>query len=370
LVVAIALALVSQRAAAEPPPASTAQPASSPEGSVEITVVGAAGDLQRIRAVVGPLSLGGSLPRWMRVPRLEPMDILGTDRERSGVALRCWIDVTDPRHVRLYFAARSGQQFLVRDVELSGTFNEMDRESLSQVLSLSVTALLENERVGLTRAQTQTLLAQREKSAAPAPVAPPPVVVAQSAPPPATRGASGFGAGIFYGAQALGTSQPPTHGPGLSLSWGALGARLGLGAWVSGQYLLPQSESGSIVGMRFETVAARGGLELRWTAPSLGRPLLTGRLGIGTDFVRLSPQPGTVDPSATLTSTRWSQNWVFTAAVGFSWEVGRRMTLGGRIFADVLPTAVRYDVEVAGMTAPAFSPWRIRPGLALELALR
>jgi hypothetical protein len=37
---------------------------------------------------------------------------------------------------------------------------------------------------------------------------------------------------------------------------------------------------------------------------------------------------------------------------------------------DVLPTAVHYDVSVAGQTSTAFSPWRARPGLALELGVR
>jgi hypothetical protein len=45
----------------------------------------------------------------------------------------------------------------------------------------------------------------------------------------------------------------------------------------------------------------------------------------------------------------------------------RRFWLSAVIFADVLPTAVRYNASIDGTTTPVFSPWRFRPGLTLEL---
>ena len=36
------------------------------------------------------------------------------------------------------------------------------------------------------------------------------------------------------------------------------------------------------------------------------------------------------------------------------------------VFVDVMPTAVRYQV-LNGATTSVFSPWRVRPGLTLEL---
>ena len=37
------------------------------------------------------------------------------------------------------------------------------------------------------------------------------------------------------------------------------------------------------------------------------------------------------------------------------------------VFADVMPTAVRYHVMINDATTSVFSPWRVRPGLTLEL---
>src|SRR5262245_59360467 len=51
------------------------------EGSVEMTVVGTAGDLQRVRNVVESRSLAGPAARWARVPRFDPMEILRGDRD-------------------------------------------------------------------------------------------------------------------------------------------------------------------------------------------------------------------------------------------------------------------------------------------------
>ncbi len=409
--------------------------APSPAGEValEIAVVGTAADLLRIRTVVEPRQLRAANPRWVRVARFDPMEILEGDRDQRGASLRCWIDALDPKRTRLYFAARSGRQFLVRDLELSGNFDEIDRESLSQVIELSITALLEDERAGMTRAQTQALLANREKSrprslAAPPPAsppqqrassppsapsapsaprlstatpappaqplpsvqpvtqalvvpstppAPPPppvsVEVLEPAPPvierksPPERSPSLWGGGVFYGVHALGSGPSFAQGPGLSLSWGAVGDRPGIGAWISGQYQLPERELGSRVSIRFETIAARGGLEVRLP---VALHHLSLRLGIGTDLVRVSPQPGTVDASAMLTPVRWSQSLVFTAAVGMRWAVGHHMLLGASLLADVLPTVVHYDLDVAGSTSEVYSPWRARPGVALEVSLR
>ena len=45
----------------------------------------------------------------------------------------------------------------------------------------------------------------------------------------------------------------------------------------------------------------------------------------------------------------------------------RRFWLSAMLFADVLPTAVSYDAAIDGAPARVFSPWRVRPGLNLEL---
>ena len=355
------------------------------DGAVEITVVGAAGDLQRVRGVVDSRSLAGPGTRWARLPRFDPMEILRGDRDPSVAPLRCWIDVLDPRRARLYFAARSGQHFLVRDVEMSGSFDEVDREALSQVIELSVAALLENERAGLTRTQTEALLASREAPRPPPPAPPPPeppsstgapLVRDEPAQPPPPLGVGPTG-GVFYRAQAHGPDLPIVHGPGVAFAWGGLGPRALLGGWVSGQYQLPAEEIGPAIGMRFETFAARAGVQayLPLDGGNAHRGLrpsgIAARLGVGADLVRLTPRPGSsANPAAALTPPRWSRSLVFGAMAAVTWRVGRRASLGAVASLDLLPTAVDYDLQVASRTSPAFSPWRLRPGLGIELLFR
>ena len=403
LLAALAMAAPTAAGTAEAQLPSKVQAPISPANSVEIVVVGTAADLQRIRTLVQPRQPGGWVPTWTRVGSFDPFEMLQTKGPRpSGVALRCWVDISERKRARLYFAARSGQQFLVRDVEISGTFDELDRESLSQVLELSVTALLENERAGLTRAQTEALLSSRQPEGARAsnvtphasvvapplststparpgapplqPLPPPPVSVAANAEPRATlqRQASAPQApwrstlGIWYGAQLQGGGLPMAHGPGVSLTHGKTQGRVVIGGWASGQYQVPEQQAGVAVGIRLQTIALRAGPELLWTNPGYR---LCGRLGIGSDLVRVEPQLGSADQSVTLNPPQWTQSLVFRAVAGVQRAVGAHILLGLLASVDLQPTAVHFDLRASGTVAEVFSPWHVRPGLALELAL-
>jgi hypothetical protein len=401
-------------------PVARAQPRAVDEGAreapLDITVVGTPGNLQWARSLVGPRSLG-STPRWARVDSFDPAELLVAGGAARANLLGCWLDLSDPRRARLYFAARSGERFLVRDVELSGRFDELDRESLAEVLALSIAALRENQRAGLTRAETEALLAERAHrplaaGAAPARAAPPaaPAAPARAAAPPPTAGSAsaapmpmltslpatsppssssspspspspspaplGLQLGAFYAAQALSPDLPVAQGPGLLASAGGAAATHGLSVWLSGQYQLPATQRGAEVGLRVEAVAARAGLQLGWPVERAGggaasaRRWLIARLGAGVDFDHLSPQPGTTDPSAVLTPARWSSSLVVSAAIGAAAPIGRRVHLAVELFADLLPTAVRYDLNVNGNLSTAFASWRLRPGLALGLTFR
>jgi hypothetical protein len=269
---------------------------------------------------------------------------------------------------------------------MSGSFDEIDREALSQVIELSVAALLENERAGLTRTQTEALLASRESPRAPPAEVPlaEPTPAAESAPPtiidepPQVAKPLGVGptAGIFYRAQAQGPDLPVVHGPGVMLAWAGLGPRALLGGWVSGQYQLPAEEIGPAIGLRFETFAARAGVQVYLAlgggdSPRGPRPSgMVARLGVGTDVVRVTPMPGTASSSVMLTAPRWSQSLVVGAMAALTWKVGRHAALGVVASVDLLPTAVHYDLRTAGQTSAAFSPWRLRPGLGVELLFR
>jgi hypothetical protein len=341
--------------------------AQDPAAAVEVTVVGTADDLDRVRGLVPRLS--GSGPRWLRVDKLDPADVLRDRRDGEAATVRAWVDTTVPTRARLYFATRSGDRFLVRDVDLSGRFDEVDRAALAEVLESSIGALVANERAGLTRAEAEAVLARREAPASPpvvvAPTAPPSQPLTPPPPPPPSRWALGF----FYAAQALDDDFAVDHGPGVTLS--VAGSRRfakvqeegrGPVVFASAQYRPPVHERTTRIGVSLYTVAARAGVEcgpLVWSR-------LRVRLGAGADFVHVAPESS--DPAATLTGSRWSTTFVGT--VGLRVNVARRprlFWLSALLFADASPTAVRYGATIDGAATSVFSPWRVRPGLTLEL---
>lgn len=358
-----------------------ADPREGGDATVEITVVGGPTDLQRIRSVIEPRAFGGSAPRWSRVARFDPMEILQAVHDSPSIVVHAWVDTSDSARARLYFAARSGERFLVRDVELTRGFDEVERESLSNVLDLSITALLENERAGLTRAEAQEVLAARKQAAqsterdVPAVPTPEPGPARAPLPPAAivSRPAAGSSRGFrvelraFYGAIAPGGGLPIAHGPGLEVALaGRADDRPSMGAWLSGQYLWPARYSGASVGADLESIAARAGLEV---ILPVSAARVSARLGVGADAVHVSPRPGTADPSAMLTPPRWSEALAFTGAIGIRWTLGSRLLLGAAVFADVLPTVVDYDQAVGGVSSAVISPRRVRPGLMVELGI-
>jgi hypothetical protein len=347
---------------AQSPP--NADRASTP--TVEIAVIGSADDLDRVKGLVEAEKLGGV--GWTRADRFDPTDVLAGDSrppDKQAPTVRCWVDLRDPRRARLYFAVRSGERFLVRDVALSGRFDEVDRAALTEVLELSITALIENERVGLTRAEARALLSER---AAPSP--PPPT--ARSVRPSPLAAAPALidhpyrlGVGAFYGAQASTAGTPIAHGPGLTLLWRRKIGTWNAGAWSSGQYRLTESARSSEVGVDLQTLAVRAGAEIRWGGLASRYGV---RLGAGADFVRISPRQ--VAPSAALTPDRWSTSFVLSAALRASVRLDADVHLSVLALVDLLPVAVRYDVQVDGAAVPVFSPWRVRPGLAVEATFR
>jgi len=332
--------------------------------AVDVTVVGTADDLERARGLVPRLAGGGT--HWLRIDKLDPADVLRDRRDGDGAAVRVWVDLTSATRARLYFATRS-ERFLVRDVDLSGHFDEVDRAALGEVLDSSVGALVANERAGLTRAEAEAVLAHRETPAPPSAIAAPaPVLAASGGEAPAP---SRWAVGFFYAGQAQSDGPALDHGPGLTLAvaafprWPQVHAT-GRGpiVFASGQYRLPIHEQTPRVGVALYTIAARAGVEcgpLLWSR-------LRVRLGAGVDFVHVTPE--STDHAVTLTAVHWSTNFVASAALRANLvERPHRFWISAVLLADVLPTSVRYDLAVDATTETVFAPWRIRPGLTVEL---
>ena len=367
-------AVAEEGAVALPPPAT----------KVEITVVGKPGDFRWARSLVGPNSPGMATARWTRAERFDVHALFETAAVARANLLACWLDLSDPKRGRLYFAAPSGQRFLLRDLELSGHQSEVDRASLAEVLELSVAALLENERAGLTRAETETLLADRQATESP-----PGQPVARPAPDPAIGHAATtavavrpaatqplHGVGVLFAEQVISPDFPLAQRVAVE---GLFGRRFQAG-WlagvVAGEYQFSVRTQNADIGMRLSSWLACAALEAGHLRERPGEDARFwwrswfGRLGAGVDFSSVSPQLGTQGVAATLSPAHWSAAFVVRGTLGTSWALGARAALDVHIFADAFPTAVHYDVNREGSVGTAFSPWRVRPGLALGLAYR
>ena len=81
----------------------------------------------------------------------------------SELGVRVWIDLSDDKKASFYFADRAGEHFLVRSMALPDARSPLALEALGQVLELSVRALLEDARVGMSRAEVNELLARETR---------------------------------------------------------------------------------------------------------------------------------------------------------------------------------------------------------------
>ena len=328
--------------------------------AVDITVVGTPRDVEHVRGLAVSRALGGRV-RWLRVDTFDPASVLDGGVTADDSPVRVWVDMTEARRARLTFATRS-ERFLIRDVELSGRFDEVDRAALAEVLELSVDALMDNERAGLSRDEAQAVLARRAQPAAP------PLPPAVLPPPPPLVIPSRWSAGVFYAAQA------PTGGPDIAQGAGLLlalardprGQQRGQGVllWMAGQWNTLDAASdraGALISVQLDTIAARAGVEIGSDA---GVGL---RAGVGADFVHIAPQALFPDTSIALAPARWSTQLIASLAGRVNLTVLGPVRLAGLFVVDFTPTAVTYDVATNGGLLSVFSPGRLRPGIAIEL---
>ena len=361
--------------------AEDAAPASPrPATEVEITVVGKPGDLRWARSLVDPNRPGMADAHWTRTERFDVRELFESAAGSRANVLGCWLDLTSPGRGRLYFAAPSGQRFLLRDVELSGHLTEVDRAALAEVLELSVAALLENERAGLTRAEAESVLADRQavEQAAGPPVAhpaPTSALVPAAGPTAAPRSATSsvYGMSVLFAEQALAQDFPLAERLGVEASLGRRVRSGWLAGVMAGEHQFSVLAQNADIGVQLSSWLVCAALEagrLREPPGESARFWWRAwfvRLGAGVDFTRVAPGLGT-QASAELAPVHWSSGLVLRPALGTSWALGRRLALDVQLFADLFPTAVHYDVKINGSVQTAFSPWRARPALALGLA--
>jgi hypothetical protein len=338
---------------------------------VQITVAPNEEQLAKVRDAVGHRAFASAAVRWSAVPAIEPRDVVRPPASRGEAAVRVWIDLTRPRSTRLYFANAAGARFLVRDLSLSTSFDAVDREAVGQVLELAVSALLEDDRVGLSRQQMESLLGAVPE--APRPPAPPPK---DAVPPPVPAWRPTLDVAVSYTVQAFADAVPVAHGPGLAVDVGAVHGPLALSLWTTGQYQVPQSFEQSGVGIELSALAVRAGFEgaLRIAPRRAGRlfsETFAGvRLGAGVDFVRVRPFAPASDPGLMLSAPYWRTVPVLVAGVRFVVSVGDDVEVVAEPMVDFVLTRAHYDVMAAGGSSTLLSPFTVRPGATLAVGWR
>ncbi len=332
LLLVLSLAGQAQAARAEAPPPSV----------VHIFVVGA--DRESVQPLVDVFSRQNSNLRLTPVPVFRAADIMTGDER--GVAARVWIEVATGGRARITITDQRASRFLVREATLPTWPDELARETIAQMVESSVAALLENQGLGMTRAQAHSVLSVHDE------------------PPRSPQRADiQYGVGAFYQAQIFSPQILWAHGPGLRAQV-TTPTRIGpAGLTASAQYVLPQSQQDANAGARLQGVALRVGVGIERQSARLR---LATWLGAGADAVYLQPQQGSLGV-ATLTSARWTTVTVLRAEVRAGLRVTRNVALVLTPSLEWVPKKPAYNVTGVDGQAAVVAPYALRPGLSLAL---
>lgn len=341
-------------------------PSDAAAATIEIVVVGSDEQLEAVRSTMGPNAFDSASVRWARATRLEVGELFEQRPEASVLGVRAWVDLSDEKNASLYFADRAGERFLVRSVALPDGLTTLGREALGQVLELSVRALLESDRIGMSRAEASALLnAPPPKPDAPAPE---PDTPPEPEPTITHESASSLGAEAFYGARLFSSEVSIVHGPGLGLGWITEHPSFRSQFWITGQYELPKEHSTKEVSVKWTTIRVEGGFGLAFP---VGSSLFAGgRLGAGADVTSFSPSPGTGGEDVALEPTSVSTAPVLSAAVEGLLLFGTRFGVSARALASFYPIRVHYDLAQGDERTVVLEPYWVRPGVELCLHLR
>jgi hypothetical protein len=340
-------------------------PALDARGSaIDIVVVGAEQDVLALSGALGPNDFRGADARIRRGERLKLDTLLHAGA--ADTLVRCYVDLSTPGRADLYFADRDAERFLVRQVALPGGLDDLGRETLGQVLTLSVLALLDDDAGTLNRDEARALLEEhrREPSAAPSTVEDEPEPETPSSSPPSAA----VGLEPFYAARVFASEALLSHGPGLDIGWVAGSGNDTNALWLGAAYELSRSLRADAASVTWSTLTLRGAFE---HLSPVGTSVAVGaRAGAGVDWMSFTPGAGT-NESVELRAGRVTTSFLLHLGVGARVELGARLHASLRVFADFYPSRARYAVErVDGDGIDVLEPFRMRPGVALGLLLR
>lgn len=295
---------------------------------------------------------------WTRAPSIDPREVLSRRAPDAGLLARVWVDLSDPLGARLFIANATSDHFLVRLVPATKGDDDrkIENETVAQIVSSSVQALLAGGNIGVTR---EAAVRQVELVAPPPPA--PDVIHVEPRPRTGStvlRDLSGE-VGAFLALRGLGT------GPILSLDPGLMGTLAAPRRWpvrpiliLALQYDAPRDWQTHTIGVQLE---GAGGSVQAGVRTQLGaRVSLQASVGLGPEGIRVEPQ---AVPNAGFSPK--SPFWV--AAAMLTTRIGVEVLLAGPLSAfamvggDVDISGVQFNVNDNGTLSSDIVPWRIWP---------
>ncbi len=345
LTLALACAVGPHARAADPGPA-------EPLVSVEIAGSEAATTLLKAALADAFGRLGVAAP-MQGVALAKPPDVRRLEPRDPRLTARLWVDLTQLGRVMLVVVDDRHERVHVREFATGPDVDEVVLEQLALAAASSVEAVLAGQSIGMPREEYEASL-QRPRLAR--------QTIAPAAPAIAPRWARSFGSlSGAYGLGILGPGQV-VHGPsvGLKLERPPFGVALNVVA------RLPTRVGADDLTVRLASFGFRARAFGSW--PLTARFALPGGLGLGADFVQVSPR--SAEPRVSLASPPfWAADGLIQGFFGVVYRT-TGWTLTGLLGADVAPRSVRYVLETPAGHHDVFEPWRVRPFLELELAAR
>jgi hypothetical protein len=242
---------------------------------------------------------------------------------------------------------------LVREVEGDASNPELLREELGHILQTAVEGLKAGEEIGAPRSDA---LKEVEAEATPAVAPPPPAPEPDRGAEPEPRdGRRSLRFGPRYEVSWLGDGQFE-DGPGA-----VFGAARPIGFELAGYFRRSLEVEGAPVGVRLQTLSARGLVTLELWEKARSRVRLGA--GMGADFVRVSPtaDAGTLE----LSDPTWRTLAMARAQGSYSHRAFSFMELEVAIGLDVDLSDTSYVVRRSSGDVTVLDPWPVRPVLSL-----
>ncbi len=336
------------------------------EASSEIYVIGTMEEFEGLREVIGRDRIGPVTVRWFQLERFAPETVLSASGT-TELKIRCWIDLSVPDKVSLYFADRSSERFLVREVPLSKRLTEIEKETLAQVVEMSVAALIHDATLGISRANVQAILYSR------APKVPTkPSVVPPSHPFTEPNIRLHRILGTYYQLESHSPQLPWVHTPGAMIGIARKNPSTKLSLALRVGYQLPEEYRSDLAGLRLSALRLRTNLALDVALDGsdvhdLGNaPYFGVVLGAGATLLFVDPLVGSVPDRAQIAPK--STLWVPTLSVGCRATQpfgGWAVALGFQ--AEVELTPVSYDARLNNDRVAVVRSHSVRPSVVVEV---